>query len=187
MTEEANMCLEMAEESMMASIEHLEKELHKIRAGKANPAMLDGISIENYGSSMPLNQVSSINTPDPRTLVVQPWDKANLPLIEKAIINSNIGLNPQNDGTIIRLNIPVLTEERRMDLVKKSKNETEEAKVGVRNARKAANHEAQKLEKDGLSEDETKRLEAKIQELTDKYTKMADDKFTEKEKDILTV
>jgi ribosome recycling factor len=187
MNEEADMCLEMAEESMRASIEHLEKELHKIRAGKANPAILDGISIENYGSHMPLNQVASINTPDPRTLVVQPWDKANLALIEKAIINSNIGLNPMNDGVLIRLNIPVLTEERRLELVKKAKHESEEAKVGIRNVRKTANHEAQQLEKDGLSEDDTKRLEAKIQDITDKYTKLAETKFNEKEKDITTL
>jgi len=187
MTEEAEMCLEMAEESMVASINHLEKELHKIRAGKANPAILDGITIDNYGSSMPLNQVASINTPDPRTLVIQPWDKSNMALIEKEIINSNIGLNPQNDGTLIRLNIPVLTEERRFELVKKAKNESEEAKVGVRNARKNANQEAQQLEKDGLSEDETKRLIDKIQDLTDKYSKSIEEKCQEKERDIITV
>ncbi len=187
MTEEAEMCLEMAEESMQSSIDHLEKELHKLRAGKANPAILEGISIENYGSKMPLNQVASINTPDPRTLVVQPWDKANLALIEKEIINSNIGLNPQNDGTIIRLNIPILTEERRHDLVKKAKAEAEEARIGIRNARKSAMHEAQQLEKDGLSEDERKRLEDKIQDLTNKFGKIVDEVFAEKEKDITTI
>ena len=187
MTEESEMCLEMAEESMQSSIDHLEKELQKIRAGKANPAMLNGISIENYGSNMPLSQVANISTPDPRTLVIQPWDKSNLQLIEKEIINSNLGLNPQNDGTIIRLNIPVLTEERRMGLVKQSKHELEEAKVGIRNARKGANHEAQQLEKDGVSEDEVKRLIDKIQDLTDKYGKIAEAKYDAKEKDILTI
>ncbi len=187
MTEEAEMCLEMTEENMIAAVKHLEKELHKIRAGRANPGMLDGIAIENYGSHMPLNQVASINTPDPRTLVIQPWDKANLALIEKAIINSTLGLNPQNDGVIIRLNIPVLTEERRFDLVKKSKHETEEAKVGVRNARRNANQEAQQLEKDGTSEDEVKTLLTKIQDLTDKYIRIVDAKFEEKEKDIITL
>lgn len=187
MTEEAQMCLEMTEEAMQASIAHLEKELHKIRAGKANPAILDGIMVENYGSNMPLNQVASINTPDPRTLVIQPWDKANLVLIEKEIINSSLGLNPQNDGTIIRLNIPVLTEERRMELVKKAKLEAEEAKVGIRNARKSANQEAQQMEKDGMSEDDRKRLEANIQDLTDKYSKMVETKYDEKEKDITTI
>lgn len=187
MTEEADMCLEMAEESMQASINHLNKQLHKLRAGKANPAILDGISIENYGSKMPLNQVASINTPDARTLVVQPWDKANLSLIEKEIINSNIGLNPQNDGTIIRLNIPVLTEERRLDLIKKAKAEAEEARIGIRNSRKSAMHEAQQLEKDGLSEDMRKRLETKIQDITDKYGKIVDEVLAEKEKDITTI
>ncbi len=187
MTEEADMCLEMAEESMQASINHLNKELRKLRAGKANPDILDGISIENYGSNMPLNQVASINTPDARTLVIQPWDKANLVLIEKEIINSNIGLNPQNDGTIIRLNIPVLTEERRLNLIKKAKAEAEEARIGIRNARKSAMHEAQQLEKDGLSEDMRKRLESKIQDLTDKFGKVVDEVLEAKEKDISTI
>ena len=187
MTEEAAMCLELAEDHMKSSIQHLEKELHKIRAGKANPSMLDGIAIENYGSHMPLNQVASISTPDPRTLIIQPWDKANLALIEKVIINSSLGLNPQNDGVIIRLSIPVLTEERRMDLVKKAKTEVEDAKIGIRNARKTAMHEAQQLEKDGLSEDERKQLEDKIQDLTNKYSKISEEVYAEKEKDILTI
>ena len=187
MTEEADMCMEMAEESMKASIKHLESELHKIRAGKANPTMLDGISIENYGSQMPLSQVANISTPDPRTLVIQPWDKANLVLIEKEIINSNLGLNPQNDGTIIRLNVPVLTEERRMGLIKQSKSAAEDAKVGIRNARKDANQEAHQLEKDGLSEDMTKKLVDKIQDLTNKYSSIADKTFEAKEKDISSI
>ncbi|MCK5847488.1 MAG: ribosome recycling factor [Bacteroidales bacterium] len=187
MTEEAEMCLEMTEDSMKSSLKHLESELHKIRAGKANPSMLDSISIDNYGSVMPLNQVANISTPDPRTLVIQPWDKANLVLIEKEITNSNLGLNPQNDGTIIRLNIPILTEERRMDLIKQSKAEAEDAKVGVRNARKDANHEADQLEKDGLSEDITKKLMDKIQDLTNQYTKLVDDVFYIKEKDISSI
>ncbi len=187
MTEEAEMCLEMTEESMKASINHLEDELHKIRAGKANPSMLDSIAIENYGSRMPLSQVANISTPDPRTLVIQPWDKANLVLIEKEIINSNLGLNPQNDGTIIRLNIPVLTEERRFDLIKQSKAETEDAKVGIRNARKDGNKEADQLEKDGLSEDLSKRLIDNIQDLTNKYSDIADKVFSAKEKDISSI
>jgi ribosome recycling factor len=187
MTEEAEMCLDMAREGMQHSINHLEKELHKIRAGKANPAMLDGIYVDNYGAKMPLIQVANINTPDARTLVIQPWDKSNLHKIEKEIINSSLGLNPQNDGIVIRLNIPVLTEDRRMEMVRKSKHEAEEAKVGIRNIRKQANHEAQQLEKDGMSEDDRKRLEAKIQELTDSYIKLVDEKFVEKEKDITTI
>ncbi|OYT11486.1 MAG: ribosome recycling factor [Bacteroidetes bacterium 4572_112] len=187
MTEEADMCIEMAEESMKASIKHLESELHKIRAGKANPTMLDGISIENYGSQMPLSQIANISTPDPRTLVIQPWDKANLVLIEKEITNSNLGLNPQNDGTIIRLNVPVLTEERRMGLIKQSKAEAEHAKVGIRNARKDANQEANQLEKDGLSEDMTKKLVDKVQDLTNKYTALVDKTFEAKETDISSI
>ncbi len=187
MTEEAEMVLEMAKESMQSSIDHLDRELHKIRAGKASPSMLDGISIDNYGSSMPLNQVANISTPDPRTLMIQPWDKANLPLIEKEIINSNLGFNPQNDGTIIRINVPVLTEERRLGLVKKAKAEEEEAKIGIRNARRNANDEAKQLEKDGLSEDETKRLQSKIDDLTHEFYKIAEKMFEDKEKDITSI
>jgi len=187
MTEEAEMVLEMAKESMQSSIDHLDRELHKIRAGKASPSMLDGISIDNYGSMMPLNQVANISTPDPRTLMIQPWDKANLPLIEKEIINSNLGFNPQNDGTIIRINVPVLTEERRLGLVKKAKAEEEEAKIGIRNARRNANDEAKQLEKDGLSEDETKRLQSKIDDLTHDFYKIAEKMFEDKEKDITSI
>jgi ribosome recycling factor len=187
MTEEAEMVLEMAKESMQSSIDHLDRELHKIRAGKASPSMLDGISIDNYGSMMPLNQVANISTPDPRTLMIQPWDKANLPLIEKEIINSNLGFNPQNDGTIIRINVPVLTEERRLGLVKKAKAEEEEAKIGIRNARRNANDEAKQLEKDGLSEDETKRLQSKIDDLTHDFYKVAEKMFEDKEKDITSI
>ena len=187
MTEEAEMVLEMAKESMQSSIDHLDRELHKIRAGKASPSMLDGISIDNYGSMMPLNQVANISTPDPRTLMIQPWDKANLPLIEKEIINSNLGFNPQNDGTIIRINVPVLTEERRLGLVKKAKTEEEEAKIGIRNARRNANDEAKQLEKDGLSEDETKRLQSKIDDLTHDFYKVAEKMFEDKEKDITSI
>ncbi len=187
MTEEAEMVLEMAEESMQKSIDHLDRELRKIRAGKANPAMLDGISIESYGATMPLNQVANISTPDPRTLMIQPWDKANLPLIEKEIINSNLGFNPQNDGTVIRINVPVLTEERRLSLVKKAKAEEEEAKIGIRNARRHANDEAKQLEKEGLSEDEVKRLMDKIDDLTHDFYKKAEKLFEEKEKDIVSI
>jgi len=187
MTEEAEMVLEMAEESMQNSIVHLDRELHKIRAGKASPSMLDGISIDNYGSMMPLVQVANISTPDPRTLMIQPWDKANLPLIEKEIINSNLGFNPQNDGTIIRINVPVLTEERRLDLVKKAKVVEEEAKIGIRNSRRSANDEAKQLEKDGMSEDESKRLQSKIDDLTHEFYKKAEKMFEEKEKDITSI
>ena len=187
MTEEAEMILEMAEDAMNSTIEHLDRELHKIRAGKANPSMLDGIHIDNYGSMMPLNQVANISTPDPRTLMIQPWDKANLQLIEKEIINSNLGFNPQNDGTIIRINVPVLTEERRLDLVKKAKAAEEEAKIGMRNARRSANDETKQFEKDGMSEDEAKKLASKIDDLTHNYYKKAEKMFEDKEKDITSI
>jgi len=187
MTEEAEMILEMAKDSMDSSIDHFDRELHKIRAGKASPSMLDGISIENYGSQMPLNQVANVSTPDARTLMIQPWDKANLALIEKEIINSNLGFNPQNDGTIIRINVPVLTEERRLGLVKKAKAEEEEAKIAIRNARRNANDEIKQLEKDGMSEDEAKRLYSKIDDLTQDYYKKIEKMFEEKEKDITSI
>jgi len=187
MTEEAEMVLEMAEDAMKLSNEHLDRELHKIRAGKASPSMLDGISIDNYGSMMPLVQVANISTPDPRTLMIQPWDKANLPIIEKEIINSNLGFNPQNDGTIIRINVPVLTEERRLGLVKKAKAAEEDAKIAIRNARRSANDEAKQLEKDGMSEDEAKKLQSKIDDLTHVYYKKAEAMFEDKEKDITSI
>lgn len=187
MTEEAEMVMEMAQESMDSTIEHLDRELKKIRAGKASPSMLDGISIDNYGSNMPLNQVANVSTPDPRTLMIQPWDKANLPIIEKEIINSNLGFNPQNDGTIIRINVPVLTEERRLGLVKQAKAAEEDAKIAVRNSRRSANDEAKQLEKDGLSEDEAKRLMGKIDDLTHDFYKKAEKLFEEKEKDIVSI
>ncbi len=187
MTEESLMLLEMTEEGMKNSLEHLDKEFHKIRASKANPAMLDGVKIEAYGASMPLNQVANINTPDPRTLTVQPWDKSNLSTIEKAIINSNLGFNPMNDGILIRINVPVLTEERRLDLVKRAKVEAENAKVGIRNHRRSAMEDAKSLEKEGVSEDEVKLLQDKIQDLTNSYIEKVDKAFAEKEKDITTV
>ena len=187
MTEEAEMIMEMANESMDSSIEHFDRELHKIRAGKASPSMLDGISIDNYGSQAPLNQVANISTPDARTLMIQPWDKANLAPIEKEIINSNLGFNPQNDGTLIRINVPVLTEERRLDLVKKAKAAEEDAKIAIRNTRRSANDETKQLEKDGMSEDESKRLQGKIDDLTQAYYKKVEKMFEDKEKDITSI
>lgn len=187
MTEESDMLLEMTEEGMQQALDHLDKEFHKIRASKANPAMLDGVKVEVYGSNMPLNQVANINTPDPRTLTVQPWDKNNLSLIEKAIINSNLGFNPMNDGVLIRINVPILTEERRLDLVKRAKAEAENGKIGIRNHRRSAMEDAKALEKDGVSEDEVKLLQDKIQNLTNTYIEKVEKAFSEKEKDITTV
>lgn len=172
---------------MDKAIEHTDSELGKIRAGKAMPAMLDGVMVEYYGAPTALSQVASVNTPDPRTLLVQPWEKTLLSKIEKAIIDSNIGLNPQNDGSVIRMNVPPLTEERRRDLVKKVKEEAERGKVAIRNIRKDANGKIQRLKSEGISEDEIKGGEAEVQKLTDANIVRVD-KLTElKEKDIMTV
>ena len=187
MNDECQLCLEEAKEGMEQSIQHLNKELQKIRAGKANPQMLEGISIDYYGTMTPLFQVSNVNTPDPRTIVIQPWDKNALSIIEKAIMNSNLGLNPQNNGDVIRITVPVLTEERRRDLMKRAKAEGEHAKVGIRNIRKDANTEAKRIEKDGTPEDDIKILEKEIQTITDNYIKKVDTIMDAKEKDIMTV
>ncbi len=187
MEDEAIFCLEEVKENMQDAIKHLEKELLKVRAGKANPSMLAGVRVEYYGALTPIEQTSNINTPDARQIVIQPFDRNTIHEIEKAILNANLGFNPQNEGDIIRINVPPLTEERRFDLVKKAKVIVEDTKIGVRNARRQGNDEAKKLEKDGLPEDEAKRLMDEIQKLTDKYSEMVDKLFEEKEKDILTV
>lgn len=187
MTEESQMLLEMTEDSMKHSIQHLEKELHKIRAGKASPAMLDGVFVENYGAMMPLNQVATVTTPDPRTITLQPWDKNLLHVIEKAIMAANLGFNPQNDGILVRINVPVLTEDRRKDLVKRAKAEAEHAKVAIRNVRRSSNDEAKKLEKEGVSEDEVKDVQDSVQNLTNKYIEKVDKVLDIKEKEIMTV
>lgn len=187
MTEEINMILDMAKESMAASVEHLAAELTKIRAGKANPSMLDSVSVDYYGSKTPLSQVANVNTLDARTLSVQPWEKAMLEEIEKAIVNSNLGLNPQNNGELIMINVPQLTEERRRELVKQAKAAGEHDKVSIRNARKDANDEVKKMSNDGLPEDIGKGAEASVQKVTDEYTKKIDDLVAAKETDIMTV
>jgi len=176
-----------AKGSMEKAIDHTDSELVKIRAGKANPAMLDAVVVEYYGAPTPLSGVASVNTPDARTIVVQPWERNLLSAIEKAIIDSNCGLNPQNDGSVIRLNVPPLTEERRKDLVKKVKEEAERGKVAVRNIRKDANSKIQKLKSEGISEDEIKGGEAEVQKLTDGYILKVDKLAELKEKDIMTV
>lgn len=187
MQEEIDFILDTAKESMDKSIKHLENALSKIRAGKASPAMLDGVMVDYYGSQTPLNQVSNVNTPDARTISIQPWEKSMLEPIERAIINANLGLNPQNNGELVMINVPPLTEERRKDLVKKVKAESEDAKVGIRNARKEANDEIKKLEKDGLSEDLSKDAEEEVQKLTNKFSEKVDNEVDRKEKDIMTV
>jgi ribosome recycling factor len=187
MEEEIELILDSAKELMEKAIDHLEKELTKIRAGKANPSMLDGIMVDYYGSQTPLQQVANVGTLDARTLTIQPWEKATLEPIERAIINSNLGLNPQNNGEMILINIPQLTEERRKDLVKQTKAEAEHGKVSIRNARKEANDEVKQLQKDGLAEDQAKGVEDEIQELTDKYTAKVEHVLELKEKDIMKV
>ena len=176
--------IENAELNMMSAISHLETELAKIRAGKANPIMLKGVSVEYYGNMTPLNQVSSVSTPNAQTISIQPWEKDMLEEIEKSIINSNLGLNPVNNGESLLINIPPLTEERRVELTKIAKSESESAKVSIRNSRKDANNKIKALD---ISEDLKSNLEIDSQELTDKYIKKVDEMFTLKEKDILTL
>jgi len=178
---------QQAEEHMKKAIDHLEVELIKIRAGKANPQMVDGITVDYYGSQMPLNQVSNVSVMDARTLSIQPWEKNMLQPIERAIIAANIGINPQNDGNIIRLFLPPLTEERRKELVKKCHSEGEHSKVAIRNIRREAIEHIKKLQKNGLSEDATKDAEADVQVLTDKFIAAVDKHLVSKEKEIMAV
>ncbi len=185
MNEEIDFILDSAKESMEAAIVHLEKEFMKIRAGKASPAMLSSVMVEYYGSQTPLSQVANVNTPDGRTITVQPWEKSMLAEIEKAIMNANLGFNPMNNGETVIINVPPLTEERRRELAKQAKAEAEHAKVGVRNARQEANKEVRGLEE--ASEDLKKNLETDVQELTDTYSKKIDDFLDAKEAEIMKV
>ncbi len=187
MTEEVRLILDETEEGMKGSIAHLRDELAKIRAGKATPSMLDGVMVDYYGASTPLSQVANVNTLDGRTLTVQPWEKAMLDEISKGITYANLGLNPQNNGEMILINVPPLTEERRKDLVKKAKAEGENAKVGIRNKRKEANDFIKELKNDGLSEDQSKDAELSVQTLTNDYSAEIDRLVSAKEKDIMTV
>lgn len=187
MTEESQFILDETTETMGNTIFHLESEFQKIRAGKASPMMLQGVKVEYYGAIVPIEQTSNIGTPDPRQIIVQPFDKSSIGAVEKAILAANLGFNPKNEGDFLRIIVPPLTEERRRDLVKRTKTASEEAKVGIRNIRRNANEDAKKLEKDGVSEDEVKLLTEKIQELTDKYIKKIDELTELKSKDILTV
>lgn len=187
MQEEVDFIIEHAEENMKAAIAHLNKELLHIRAGKAAPAMLDGVMVDYYGSATPLGQVSNISTPDARTIAIQPWEKGLIPDIEKAILTANLGLNPDNNGEIIRINIPVLTEERRKLLVRQVHQEGENAKISIRTVRKEANEGLKKLQKEGLSEDLEKDGEVDVQKLTDDYGIKVDTLVKDKEKDIMTI
>ena len=187
MQEEVDFVLEHTEEKMKAAIAHLEKELIHIRAGKAAPAMLDGVMVDYYGSLTPLNKIANVSTPDARTIAVQPWEKAIIPAIEKAILNANLGFNPSNNGEIIRLNVPVLTEERRRLLVRQANQEGEVAKVSIRTVRKEANESLKKLQKDGLSEDLEKDAENVVQKMTTDFGVKIENLVKAKEKDIMTI
>lgn len=174
-------------EKMQMTIEFLEETFARIRAGRANTRILDGVRVDYYGSIVPLSNVATVTTPDAKTIIVQPWEKNMLRVIEKAIMDSDVGITPENNGELIRLGIPALTEERRKDLVRHTKKEMEEAKISVRNARREAIDAIRKAVKDGFPEDAGKDAEGDIQKIHDKYIKLIDEKFEEKENEILTV
>lgn len=185
MNEEIQFILDTAKEAMDNAIKHLEKQFVNIRAGKASPAMLGSVMVDYYGTQTPLNQVANVNTPDGRTITVQPWEKSMLQEIERGIAYANLGFNPMNNGETIIINVPPLTEERRRDLAKQAKAEAEEAKISIRTARKDANNDIKK--NDDISEDLKKNAEIDIQQMTDKYVKKVDELFDNKEKEIMTV
>ncbi len=187
MSEEINKIINDTEGSMLKALNHLEAELVKIRAGKANPAMLDGILADYYGNPTAINQIANISVLDARTISVQPWEKNMLQAIERAITMANIGINPQNDGNIIRLFLPPLTEERRKEMVKRCNAEGEHAKVAVRNIRRDGIEAIKRLQKDGLSEDISKDAEKEAQETTDKYISLIEKHLSAKEKEIMAV
>jgi len=187
MNEEVQLVYEMAKERMEKALEHLDNELVRIRAGKANIHILDGVVVDYYGSPTPLNQVSNISTPDAKTIMVQPWEKTMIGPIEKALLNSNVGITPSNNGEVIRLSIPPLTEERRRDLFKQVKNEGEHARVSMRNSRRDANDEYRQMQKEGLSEDDVKIAEERIQKLIDEFTEKVEKIVEAKEKEIMTI
>jgi len=187
MTEEINFIIDTAKESMQGSIAHLEKEFANIRAGKASPAMLGSVFVEYYGAQTPLSQVSNVSVQDARTITISPYEKKMLQPIEKAIMIANLGFNPMNNGDMIIISVPPLTEERRRDLAKQAKAEAEDAKIGIRNARKDANTDIKKEEKNGTSEDVCKKAEEDVQKLTDNYIKKIDEILALKEAEIMKV
>lgn len=187
MNEEVKLYIDDAKEQMQNTLAHLENELAKLRAGKANPKILNDVLVDYYGTPTPLSQVANITVPDPRTIAVQPWEKQMIAPIEKAIMNANLGFNPDNNGEIVRINVPPLTEERRKDLVKQSRAVGETAKVSIRNARRDVIDEIKKMTKNGLPEDVAKDAENDVQKITDSYSKKVDDMLAVKEKDIMTI
>jgi len=187
MTEDVQLVLEDVEEKMQKAIDHLANELATIRAGKANPHVLDMVTVDYYGAQTPLTQVANVSTPDAKTIAVQPWEKAMINPIERAIINGNLGLTPINNGDIIRINVPPLTEERRKQLVKQVSVEAESARVSIRAARREGIEDLKQLQKEGLSEDETKTAEEDVQKKTDGYTHKVEEMVKKKEADIMTI
>lgn len=187
MSDELNIIIDQSEEAMEKAISHLESELIKVRAGKANPNLVDGLVVDYYGTPTPINQVGNITVADARTLSIQPWERNMLQPIERAIIAANIGVTPQNDGMIIRLFMPPLTEERRKELVKRAQGEGEHSKVAIRNIRRDGIEKIKKLQKNGLSEDVCKDGEKNVQDLTDKFIALVDKHLVAKEKEIMTV
>ncbi len=187
MNEELDMVIDEVNVQMKKAIAHLESELLKIRAGKATVSIVDGIFVDYYGTPTPLQQVANVNIPDARTIAIQPWEKKMIAVIERAIIASNIGLNPQNDGNLIRLFLPPLTEERRREFAKKAYGEGEQAKIAIRSIRRENIEEVKKMQKDGLSEDIAKNAEGQIQAITDKFIALVDQHCKDKEKDIMTI
>lgn len=187
MSDEVKMALDEANDAMNKAINHLEIELNKVRAGKASPMMLDGVRVDYYGVPTPLKNVANVSTPDARTINVQAWEKNMLNEIAKAILEANLGLNPQNNGDVIIINVPMLTEERRKELSKRANAEGEHARVGIRSARKEAIDFIKQAQKDGLPEDEAKSGETKVQELTDRFNKRVDEILAAKDKDIMTI
>jgi ribosome recycling factor len=187
MSDDLALILEVAQDSMQKVIAHLESELVRVRAGKANPQMLDGLTVDYYGSATALNQVANVSVMDARTLTIQPWEKNILQPIERAIIAANLGVTPQNDGNIIRLFMPPLTEERRKEYVKKAYAEGEHSRVAIRNIRRDGIEQIKKLQKEGLSEDLTKDAEKKVQEMTDKHISLVEKHLAAKEKEIMSV
>jgi len=187
MNEDLKMIMDELLEGAKKSLQHVAAEVGKLRAGKANPSMLDSVMVEYYGSKVPLSQVANVNTPDAKTIMVKPWEKGMLDEISKGIMVANLGLNPQNDGEQVIINVPALTEERRLQIVKMAKNESEHGKIGLRSARKDAIDMIKSLQKDGLSEDMAKDAEGDVQKVIDEYSKKIDETIAAKEKELMTI
>ena len=187
MFEKAKAVIEAVKEKMQGSVTFLDEDLKTYRAGKANPAVFNSVMVNYYGTMTPIPQVASISTPDAKTMLIQPWDRTLLRPVEKAIMDANLGFTPQNNGEVIRINVPAITEERRKELVKKARTAGENAKVAVRNARRDAIESLKKLQKEGLPEDSEKDFEDEVQKLTDNFSKKVDELLTAKEKEIMTV